>query len=576
MVSGIAEQALTIGGQYALVLADASPVVPPAPVAGALLSGVARATSPDIAQSQVTPEPRVLFASPDARSLVGGQVTSTAPVSSGLILRTRLVESYRFLNGEQWQPPVRLQDVVLYQRPVDALTLSAHFPVGPSRAFEAIALERGVIGVELRTADAATGAGIAGAAGGTVTGDGNLELVIPAGALGAPGQVAIRRVAVEDLGVPVPPGTTILDALDVVVPTTLARAAELSLPRAAGLLDATRVVLARLAEVNGRTRYVLAGLVELVGDRARVVLEVGGQPTGLPGVREAGTYVLLQASGPVGFATGRVVDPVGAAIIGAVVTPSTLPAVSVSDAAGRYFVAAPAGAVVLVAADEHRGDRGERPAFFTAQVMTPLTLTVLPVPPQVTSIRPADAATGVLIDDPISVTFSEPILASTLTGAVRLVGPGDSRGGGDHRADAWRIGARGASRRAAARRCAVRPDDRGGHHRPGRQRTAGSGDQRVRDGGPERPRGPAGGHHHGLGARSRWACHREGHAGQCRARHARVRGERHAWHVGAGARGRRRQFRRRCARRGRRSAARPDRRCERQRDDRRHRDACDS
>ncbi len=426
VVSGIAEQALTVGGQYALVLADVSPVAPPAPVAGALLSGVARATSADVAQSQVTPEPRVLFASPDARSLVGGQVTSTAPVSSGLILRTRLVESYRFLNGEQWQPPVRLQDVVLYQRPVDALTLSAHFPVGPSRAFEAIALERGVIGVELRTADGATGAGIAGAAGGTATGDGNLELVIPAGALGAPGQVAIRRVAVEDLGVPVPPGTTILDALDVVVPTTLARSAELSLPRAAGLVDATRVVLARLAEVNGRSRYLLAGLVELVGDRARVVLEVGAQPTGLPGVREAGTYVLLQASGPVGFATGRVVDPVGAAIIGAVVTPSTLPAVSVSDAAGRYFVAAPAGAVVLVAADERRGDRGERPAFLAAQVMTPLTLTVLPVPPQVTSIRPADAATGVLTDDPISVTFSEAILASTLTGAVRLVGPGDA------------------------------------------------------------------------------------------------------------------------------------------------------
>ena len=57
--------------------------------------------------------------------------------------------------------------------------------------------------------------------------------------------------------------------------------------------------------------------------------------------------------------------------------------------------------------------------------MTPLTLTVLPVPPTVTSLRPADGARGVLVDDPITVTFSEAVQAASLTGAVRLVGPGD-------------------------------------------------------------------------------------------------------------------------------------------------------
>ncbi len=420
--SGVLEHAITSGGQYVLVLADAQPVPPPVAVTNALLLGVDRADVPAALQSAVTPDPRVLFASPEALSLVTGQVTTDAALTSGLPLQVRLVESYRFLDGEEWQPLARLQDVVLYQQPATPLTVSAQVPVGPTRAFDAVLLQRGVIAVELRTPEV-SGGGIVGGDGGTVTGDNDVALEVPAGAIDMASQVAVRRVAVDTLP-PVPSGVTALEAIEVVLPG-LTQPAGLSLPRPAGLIDASRVVLARVREINGRTRYELAGLIEPSGDRVRVTLAASGVPTGLPGVRMGGTYVLLQASAPLGFAAGLVVDPVGRSLPGAVVTPGTFPVVSVASAAGAYFVAAPTGAVVLAAADEVRGDRGERPAFLLAQVVTPLTLTVLPVPPTVTSLRPADGARGVLVDDPITVTFSEAVQAASLTVAVRLVGPGD-------------------------------------------------------------------------------------------------------------------------------------------------------
>ncbi|MCC6161758.1 MAG: Ig-like domain-containing protein [Acidobacteria bacterium] len=424
VASGRIEHGVTRGGQYVVVLADALPLVPPAAVTGAWLAGVPRPEPSDSVTSAVTPDPRVLFASPDARSMVTGTVTSVAPVTSGLFLHAALDETYAFVDGERWRPVGRLQDVVLYQRPAAPLTSEATVPVGPSRAFDPLSLQRGVISVELRIPIALTGGSIVGSGGGTVQGDDEVELAIPAGAVDAATQMAVRRVPVESLGLTLPIGVTALDAIDVLV-TSLTQPASLSLPVPAGLTDATRVVVARLTEINGRSVYQLAGLAAVVGGRVQVVLEAGGQPTGLPGIRAAGTYVLLQAPSPLGFAAGRVVDPVGAAVVGAVVTPSTLPVVSVSTAAGAYFVAAPNGAVVVAAADEQRGDRGERPAFLPSQTVTPLTLTIVPVPPQITAVRPAGDARGVLVDDPVTVTFSEPIAASSVTGAVRLVGPGD-------------------------------------------------------------------------------------------------------------------------------------------------------
>ncbi len=424
VASGRIEHSVTRGGQYVVVLADVLPLAPPAAIAGELLAGVPRPEASDSVASAVTPDPRVLFASPDARSMVTGTVTSAAPATSGLFLHVALDETYAFVDGERWRPVGRLQDVVLYQRPAAPLTSEATVPVGPSRAFDPLSLQRGVISVELRIPIALTGGSIVGSGGGTVQGDDEVELAIPAGAVDAATQMAVRRVPVDSLGLTLPIGVTALDAIDVLV-TSLTQPASLSLPVPAGLTDATRVVVARLTEINGRSVYELAGLAAVVGGRVQVVLEADGQPTGLPGIRAAGTYVLLQAPSSLGFAAGRVVDPVGAAVVGAVVTPSTLPVVSVSTAAGAYFVAAPNGAVVVAAADEQRGDRGERPAFLTARTLTPLTLTIVPVPPQITAVRPASDARGVLVDDRVTVTFSEPVAASSVTGAVRLVGPGD-------------------------------------------------------------------------------------------------------------------------------------------------------
>src|SRR5207247_1617538 len=84
---------IDITSQYAWIVADAIPAAPPQPAPGELLAGVAAALIPADATAVVNPQPRILFYKPGVKSDVRGTVTLGAPLSSGTIVRSRIIEA---------------------------------------------------------------------------------------------------------------------------------------------------------------------------------------------------------------------------------------------------------------------------------------------------------------------------------------------------------------------------------------------------------------------------------------------------------------------------------------------------
>ena len=160
---------------------------------------------------------------------------------------------------------------------------------------------------------------------------------------------------------------------------------------------------------------------------------MAGQSTTLEGVRTPGRYLFLKAALPLGFAAGVVrVASAGTPqpFTGAVVSAAAFDVVSISGPGGGYFAAAPAGAATLTAVDAAKGDTGSATTFLTADAVLAVPLLIEPQAPRVVSIAPADGAANVALSDPIVVTFSKAIDASTVSGAnaanVLLAGPGGS------------------------------------------------------------------------------------------------------------------------------------------------------
>jgi hypothetical protein len=108
---------MSSSGQFAWVLADTLPLAPPPGVPGEPLVGVAASLIPVTAAAVVDPQPRIIFYQPGVKSDVRGRLTTTQPLSSGTLARTRMLEPYQFFSGAQMQHDPTTQDVVLYQVP---------------------------------------------------------------------------------------------------------------------------------------------------------------------------------------------------------------------------------------------------------------------------------------------------------------------------------------------------------------------------------------------------------------------------------------------------------------------------
>ena len=259
-----------VTGQYAWVTADVVPASPPQPAPGDLLAGVDAGLIPADASAVVNPQPKILFYKPGVKSDVRGTVTTTgALLSSGTIVRSRIIESYQFVTTGEIHPDPMEQDLVLYQIPGGPLpVMAAGFPVSPSLTFEALSLDKGVITVELRAPEEAVHEiDVVGADGGSIAGESGQRLDVKAGSVPTSVPIEVRSIAADALGAVLPAGFEFVGAASISFVGTLAGPATWSMPSPAGAADTDSFFLARLQELAGQTRFVLIGIGALANGR---------------------------------------------------------------------------------------------------------------------------------------------------------------------------------------------------------------------------------------------------------------------------------------------------------------------
>jgi hypothetical protein len=422
-------------GQYAVLVGDAAPNAPPAPVVGQGLPAVLANPPPATVSVFITPSPKILFAQPGALSRVGVVAVPSAPMPSGSTFRLDLAETFNLVSGARLFPDPTGQDLVLYTVGAGTpLPLTSDFSVSPSRAFSLTTLQGGVIdlAVSMPVDRGAARGTVIGAAGG-IASTADARLSIPAGAAAEDLPVVLSSLAAPQFRAPVPAGLTFLTGVQVDLHGgQLSGAATLSVPAPAGLAPDARVLVVQLREVDGVSDVVLIGVGALQGG----LLTAATDPFSdgsllLPGVSGEGRYAFLRADVPLGFIAGVVTGADGQPLGGGLVTPDSLAIVALARSDGRYALAVPLGDLHVTAVDRTTGDTTTAPAHLaTPGGVSNLALGVAVTPPTVLGIVPAAAARNVPLGSPVTVTFSEPLDPGSVgAGALLLTKGGVTVGG---------------------------------------------------------------------------------------------------------------------------------------------------
>ena len=414
---------LTQTGQVALLLPDAGPTAPPAPVVGELISGAQALPSPATLTATIEPSPRVLFAASDARSQVSVQVTAETPLQSGMAVQIALADRYDFFSGALLAPEPVIQDFALYAYGAGLHTLRAGFVVSPLRPFDPYMLRLGTIDLQARRPQALeTPLGtVLPAGGGRVAAPSGAAVTIPSGA-GAEGlPVVLSPLTQAEVALDLSASLAFLGgvALDL-HGAPLDLPATLSIPAPSGQAAGDQVLVVQLAEANGASHLQLVAVGELQGNvLVSTVDPFGDGLLPLPGISGEGRYLFLRSQLPLGYVVGLAAGSSGQPMKRALVTVDTLSLVSLSAADGRYVLAAPVGAVHVAALDPVTQDTQVQTGQITAKnEVLPLGLVLVDNAPAVTASEPADNAENISGLSTIRVTFSKVIDRASVTSGV--------------------------------------------------------------------------------------------------------------------------------------------------------------
>ncbi len=431
----VARVPLVAPGAVAVVLADVEPAIAPPALSGAegepLTASALPSPIPPLTAT-LTLDPAVV--SPTERAtarVVARSADGTTFWPSGLAVQAYLDEKLVLSGGGELYEAPFTADLLLTHHPLSpeeesgatAGTVGAlSFAVSPSPKAAEVLLESGWENVRLYPFPESLERGsILGALGGTVTSPDGVELTLPEGALAESVAVEARLLTAAELsGLPATAGFDLLAAVRVSLSgRALARAATLSVPLPADSPDdpaaEARLLLAQLVEqpADGRGAFarLTARATRAAGPRALAAPEAAGSPLPLEGLLSEGTYLVLRAQAPLGFATGFVRIGQGNGLATSRVTTPTLGTADLSRPGGRYAIPVPAGDNRDVFALHPQLDEaatGRIPSLAPSAVVA-LDLLVKPVGPHVTSVQPGDNATSQPIGSSLVVQFSEPI-----------------------------------------------------------------------------------------------------------------------------------------------------------------------
>ncbi len=406
-------------GQVVWLLPDAQPAAPPVQAPGTALTGLAAGpVLPADATVTVSPDPRIAVYAPDVDSRVSASLVTASPLSSGLLLRARLVERYDFIDAPRIAPEPFVQDLVFYQFPGAPSSPAAQFTVSPSVVFDAASLAEGVIGVEL-VSGGDVSLSLIGREGGRVSALTGETFTLAPDITPSDIAARIERLHLDALGLALPASLEAFGAAHLSLNgVTLAQSGVLAIPRPQALVDDTGIVVARLTEVAEATRLEFVGVGRIAGDTIVSETAVTGLAASLPGVRNGGRYVFLRLTQPFGLAFGVVRGVNGAVAPGVLVTTSSLPLVAISANDGGYVVPALAGTTELTATDVASSDAVTVSVAIVNGGRARADLRLQALAPRVTSVTPVDGEGDVALGAPVVLSFSEPIATSSASAIV--------------------------------------------------------------------------------------------------------------------------------------------------------------
>ena len=422
----IAYPGIAGSGQYAILLADAELAELQNPVPGQPLAHGDAIPIPvqATASGEVTPS----VGRADDPTPAGAHITidSNSALRSGTPIRGDFMELILLRDGGQVAPLDTLQDFIAYRSPAEPIdsTLTADFPIAPSRLFGPTEVSEGTITVTLRRRESA-GRELIGLAGGGLQIDDGSRVMVPAGSLPDDVPLDLRRVDAAAFPTDADSGLTFIGGLELDLSGAAANnPLTLSLAGAAALAPTgSRVVVAEVREVLGRQRLVLVALARIDGDALTTIAEFDGIT--LPGIRAGGRYGFFRFDGALAAVGGSARDEAGRRD-GHAVAIEGLALVSITDAAGAFALLSPLGSYTLVATAAEFGDQ----AVVQGDTDTALAEIIIgPTPPRAET-----------------VTVRPPMLEGNFAGPIRLLGDpapvidddedGASLGNGDGRVDA--------------------------------------------------------------------------------------------------------------------------------------------
>ncbi|MFI5168174.1 MAG: Ig-like domain-containing protein, partial [Thermoanaerobaculales bacterium] len=439
-------------GTVALVVADANPQTqPPLPAgAGSVLLGVSppASVSPMSATLQLNPA----VVPPTGRStarVVAQSADGVTAWPSGIAVQAYLEERLDLADGSELLEAPFSTDLVLYhprlsggEQGTSAVGSAGamEFHVSPSPRAAQVLLNVGWENITVYPFPEQIERGqVLGPAGGSVASPDGVELFLPEGALSEKTVVQARLLTPSELtALTTVAGYTTLAAVRVdLAGHALARAATLKLNSPQGTPPAVpgdpRVVLAELVTAPADQRGSFPRLaartsrIAAAGDGPeRIVAAPEASDSTLPleGIVREGTYLVLAAQSPIGFATGFVRTAGGTGLASARVSAENLGTADVSADGGRYSDVVQAGANRIVTALHPTVDQQGSAAIASLAPgeVAQLDIVVRATPPTILSLSPVPSTPAIPTVAPVwtavSVLFSKPLDATTVTAST--------------------------------------------------------------------------------------------------------------------------------------------------------------
>jgi len=448
----LARVALDGPGTVALVRADENDATKP-PLPGGdpgepLLGAATPAEFPQLTAA-LTLDPAVVAPTGRATArVVARSADGTTPWPSGLAVQACFDERLVLAGGGELLEAPFSADLVLYHPRLSVAEQGTSAPesagvtefhVSPSPKAAQVLLEVGWENIKLYAFPEELERGsVLGPAGGSVTSPDGVELSLAEGALTAKTVVKAHLLSASELAaLPAVTGYATLAAVGIdLARQTLARAATVKLSSPAGtppeVAGDPRIVIAELVEAPADGRPAFARLaactsrVAGVADLPERIVGAPEPPDGvLPveGIVREGTYLVLAAQAPIGFATGFVRTAGGAGLELSRVVAEGLGTADLSRDGGRYCAVVPAGANRTLTASHPTLGQGGTAVIATLANGAVVTqdIVVRPVPPAVTGQEPAPDSTDQPVGSIVSVSFSKQLDRGSVTsGTLRL------------------------------------------------------------------------------------------------------------------------------------------------------------